>query len=116
MAASTERLWDLSIGSGLKTWHYCPLVRYEFKEARFQLAISCIILISFAWLFIWLISLIKPGLWAAVLEFAPDFFQKLIAVLSSPTAHPPRTDLGSLPRTLCPCWCAWDGLWGEGPK
>lgn len=56
------------------------LIRYEFREARLQLIISSIILIAFAWLFVWLISLVKPGLWAAVLEFAPDFLRKLIVV------------------------------------
>jgi len=56
------------------------LIRNEFREARFQLVISCVILIGFAWLFVWLVSTIKPGLWAAVIEFAPDFLRKLVVV------------------------------------
>jgi hypothetical protein len=89
------------------------LVRFEFKEARFQLAISCIILISFAWLFIWLISLIKPGLWAAVLEFAPDFFQKLIAVspaqLLTPRGQISVLYLHIVPLLVCMGWALGRG-------
>ncbi|MCS7239054.1 MAG: hypothetical protein NZ899_12415 [Thermoguttaceae bacterium] len=89
------------------------LIRYEFREARLQLGISSIILVAFAWLFVWLISLVKPGLWAAVLEFAPDFLRKLIVV--SPTQLlTPRGQISVLylhivPLLVCMGWALGRG-------
>lgn len=89
------------------------LVRYEFREARPQLLVSAIILVSFAWLFVWLVSLVKPGLWAAVIEFAPDFLRKLIVVspaqLLTPRGQVSVLYLHIVPLLVCMGWALGRG-------
>jgi len=70
-------------------------------------------MLAFAWLFVWLVSLIKPGLWAAVLEFAPDFFRKLIVVspakLLTPTGQISVLYLHIVPLLVCMGWALGRG-------
>lgn len=45
-----------------------------------QLFISMLMLMLFAWLFVWLMGLFKLGAWANFLQMLPDFSQRMIGV------------------------------------
>lgn len=47
---------------------------------RWQLLVSSLLLFVFAWLFVWLNSLVKIGLWTTFLEMLPEFVHKLMPV------------------------------------
>ncbi len=92
------------------------LVRYEFRESRLQLVLSALILTGFGWLFVWLVSLVKPGLWATVLEAAMlefKFLRKLI-VVSPAQLLTPRGQISMLyfhivPILVCMGWALGRG-------
>ena len=50
------------------------------RDCWLQLVISVFLLALFAWLFVWLMSLFKPGFLVALLDFAPDFAKDLIGI------------------------------------
>lgn len=50
------------------------------RDLRWQLLLSGVLLFIFAWLFVWLNSLLKLGLWTTFLEMLPDFVQKLMPI------------------------------------
>lgn len=56
-----------------------------------QLAICTVILLLFSWLFVWLMSLLKIGAWASLLNLLPSFFKPLMGVdvvkLATPTGQ-----------------------------
>jgi len=46
-------------------------------DAWLQLLICCLILVAFAWLFVWLMTQIEIGAWAVMVRAVPDFLRKL---------------------------------------
>jgi ABC-2 type transport system permease protein len=56
------------------------LWRKAFSDAWLHLLISSLILIAFAWIFLWLMSKIELGIVATVLKAMPPFFQKLMGI------------------------------------
>lgn len=50
------------------------------RDMRWQLIVSCLLLFLFGWLFVWLNSLLKLGVWTTFLEMLPDFVHKLMPV------------------------------------
>lgn len=60
------------------------LLRRSFAEGFWQLVASALLLFAFTWLFIWLNSQLKLGLWTTFLELLPDFVHRMIGV--SPAA------------------------------
>ena len=50
------------------------------RDCWLQLLVSVLLLAAFAWLFVWLMSLFKPGFLVALLDFAPDFAKDLIGI------------------------------------
>ena len=61
------------------------------RDARWQLLVSAVLLFAFAWLFVWMNSLIQMGLWSTFLDMLPNFVHKLMPVsvkeLLSPTGR-----------------------------
>ena len=49
-------------------------------DGRTQLVISCLLLLLFAWFFVWLQSLFKMGAMAGFLGMLPDFVQDMVPV------------------------------------
>lgn len=56
------------------------LWRKAISDAWLHLLISSLILIAFAWVFLWLMSQIQLGAAAALLKAMPPFFQKLLGI------------------------------------
>ncbi|WP_297035848.1 hypothetical protein, partial [Thermogutta sp.] len=50
------------------------------RDTRWQLLVSAALLFAFAWLFVWMNSLIKIGLWSTFLDMLPNFVHKLMPV------------------------------------
>ena len=57
-------------------------------DAWRQLLISCILLTLFAWVFVWLQSLIQLGAWVNILNILPDFVEKIAGVPLADLASP----------------------------
>lgn len=57
-------------------------------DGRSQFAISCLLLFGFAWLFVWLNSLVNMELWVKLLDFLPPFAVRLIGIPLSALASP----------------------------
>ncbi len=57
-------------------------------DAWRQLLISAILLALFAWMFVWLQSLIKLGAWVNILNILPDFVEKIAGVPLADLASP----------------------------
>jgi ABC-2 type transport system permease protein len=56
------------------------LWRKAFSDAWLHLLISSLILITFAWIFLWLMSKIEIGVVATLLKAMPPMFQKLMGI------------------------------------
>jgi ABC-2 type transport system permease protein len=56
------------------------LWRKAFSDAWFHLLVSSVILIAFAWIFLWLMSLIELGVVGTLLKALPPIFQKMLGV------------------------------------
>lgn len=56
------------------------VVGKTIRDSLPQFLVSCGILFLFAWLFVWLTSLINIGLWATVFDMLPSFVRKLMPV------------------------------------
>ena len=56
------------------------LARKAVADAWLQLAISTGVLILFAWIFVWLMSLLTIGKWGTMLNLLPNFVQPLLGV------------------------------------
>jgi ABC-2 type transport system permease protein len=56
------------------------LARKAVADAWLQLAVSAGVLILFAWIFVWLMSLLTIGKWGAMLNLLPNFVQPLLGV------------------------------------
>jgi ABC-2 type transport system permease protein len=56
------------------------LWRKAIRDARLQLAISSALLVLFGWCFVWLMSLFRPGMIAAILDYLPSFVEPLLGV------------------------------------
>ncbi|MHC4401168.1 MAG: hypothetical protein ACYTG0_15955 [Planctomycetota bacterium] len=54
--------------------------RKAFSDARMQLLVTSVVLFLFAWLFVWLSSLLKVALWSNLLNMLPDFVHRLVGV------------------------------------
>ena len=51
-----------------------------FRDGWLQLAVSSILLVLFAWCFVWLMSLFDPGAMAAILNLLPKFVEPMLGV------------------------------------
>jgi beta-exotoxin I transport system permease protein len=56
------------------------LWRKAIADGRTQLLVSCVLLVLFGWLFVWIQSLFKMGAIAGMLGLLPDFVQDLVPV------------------------------------
>ncbi len=56
------------------------LARKAVADAWVQLAVSAAVLMLFAWIFVWLMSLLTIGKWGAMLNLLPNFVQPLLGV------------------------------------
>lgn len=56
------------------------LWRKAVRDAWLQLAASSILLILFGWCFVWLMSLFRPGMIVAILDYLPSFVEPLVGV------------------------------------
>lgn len=56
------------------------LWRKAIRDAWLQLAISSALLVLFGWCFVWLMSLFRPGMITAILDYLPSFVEPLIGV------------------------------------
>lgn len=78
------------------------------RDTRWQLLVSAALLFAFAWLFVWMNSLIKMGLWSAVLDMLPNFVHKLMPVpakeLLSPTGRISLVFVHIVPMILFVGW------------
>ena len=59
---------------------HLALARKAVADAWLQLAISAAVLVLFAWIFIWLMSLLTIGKWGTMLNLLPNFVQPLLGV------------------------------------
>ncbi len=64
------------------------LWKKAISAAWLQLLISSVLLILFAWLFVWLMGLFKLGAWASFLQMLPDFSQRMMGVPIKHIASP----------------------------
>ena len=64
------------------------LWKKAISAAWLHLLISSVLLILFAWLFVWLMGLFKLGAWASILQMLPDFSQRMMAVPIKHIASP----------------------------
>jgi ABC-2 type transport system permease protein len=101
METSGEQRWSLLLArireqagqpGGSRWMLYGALGQKAWRDARAHLAVSCTLLVLFAWLFIWLMSLFKAGAWPTLLSLIPDVFKQLIDI--------PPGDLASLQGRL----------------
>lgn len=56
------------------------VIAKTIRDSLPQFLASCVILFLFAWLFVWLTSLINIGLWATFFDMLPSFVRKLMPV------------------------------------
>ena len=67
------------------------LWRKAVREAWKQLVGSALLLFAFAWLFVWLMSMIDVGVWGKILRVLPPFVQPMVGVpladLATPTGQ-----------------------------
>jgi ABC-2 type transport system permease protein len=54
--------------------------RKAIRDAWLQLAASSVLLILFGWCFVWLMSLFRPGMIVAILDYLPSFVEPLVGV------------------------------------
>lgn len=50
------------------------------SDAWRQLAVGCVVLILFSWIFVWLMSMIQLGAWGALLNLMPSFVEPIMGV------------------------------------
>ena len=58
------------------------------SDAWLTLVASCVLLILFCWLFVWLMSSLKVGAWSSLLNLLPDFVQPIVGVPIDKLASP----------------------------
>jgi len=56
------------------------LWRKAIRDAWLQWAASSVLLILFGWCFVWLMSLFRPGMIVAILDYLPSFVEPLVGV------------------------------------
>lgn len=56
------------------------LWRKAIGDAWLQLVVSVALLVLFGWCFVWLMSLFRPGMIAALLNYLPSFVESLVGV------------------------------------
>ena len=56
------------------------LARKAVADAWLQLLVSAVVLVLFAWVFVWLMSLLTIGKWGDLLNLLPNFVQPLLGV------------------------------------
>lgn len=57
-------------------------------DAWLQAAASSVVLLLFAWLFVWLMSRFQFGAWARMLDLLPNFFQPMLGIPLAKLATP----------------------------
>jgi len=86
-------------------WAVCVKI---IRDTRWQLVVSAALLFAFAWLFVWMNSLIKIGLWSTFLDMLPNFVHKLMPVpakeLLSPTGRISLVFVHIVPMILFVGW------------
>lgn len=58
------------------------------SDSWLTLTVSCVLLMSFCWLFVWLMSLFDAGAWSSLLNLLPNFSQPMLGVPLSKLATP----------------------------
>ena len=58
------------------------------SDAWLTLVVSCVLLILFCWLFVWLMSFFDVGAWSRLLNLLPDFVQPMVGVPMAKLASP----------------------------
>ncbi|HYW80586.1 MAG TPA: ABC transporter permease subunit [Thermoguttaceae bacterium] len=58
------------------------------SDAWRQLAVSCVVLTLFSWIFVWLMSMMQLGAWGALLNLMPSFVEPLVGVPIKELAQP----------------------------
>ncbi|HID75242.1 MAG TPA: hypothetical protein EYP56_04515, partial [Planctomycetaceae bacterium] len=58
------------------------------SDAWPQLAASCILLVAFGWIFVWLMSLFEMPQWLKLLRLMPDFVEPILGVPMARLATP----------------------------
>ena len=60
-------------------------------DSFWQLIVSSLILVAFAWIFVWLVSLFRLGAWGMLMELVPRFVNRMLgtspAELATPTGR-----------------------------
>ncbi len=56
------------------------LWRKAVSDAWLQLALSCLLLVLFSWVFVWLMSLFPLGAWGKLLNLLPGFVEPLVGI------------------------------------
>jgi len=89
------------------------LWRKAVLDARLQLAVSGLLLLLFAWVFVWFSSLFKVGAWSALLKFMPDFFQSMLGVpvakLATPAGQVSVLYVHAITQLVCVAWAVGRG-------
>ncbi len=57
-------------------------------DAWLQLVISCVLLVLFGWLFVWLMSMFQIGAWGALLNLLPRFWEPMLGIPLAKLATP----------------------------
>ena len=58
------------------------------SDAWLTLVVSCVLLLLFCWLFVWLMSFFDVGAWSRLLNLLPDFVQPMVGVPMAKLASP----------------------------
>lgn len=72
----------LKCGMNLALW------KKAVSDAWLTLAVSSVLLVSFCWLYVWLMSLFDVGAWSTLLDLLPNFAQPMLGVPLSKLATP----------------------------
>jgi len=82
-------------------------------DAWRQLAVSSVLLLVFAWLFVWLMSRFQIGAWSTLLNLLPNFFQPMLGVplakLATPTGQISILYLHGITMLICVGWAVARG-------
>lgn len=61
---------------GKTNWLHPALWRWHVGRTWKSLLVSCVVLVLFAWLFVWAMSLLKSNAWADMMDAMPDFLKR----------------------------------------
>jgi len=89
------------------------LWRKSLADAWLQLLISCVLLILFGWLFVWLMSLFRIPAWGRMLDLLPKFVERLLGLplanLATPTGQVSVLYVHVITMLVCVGWALGRG-------